>query len=196
MSLISYSTITDGTTASASQVNTPLTTIYNDYNGNITDANIASAAAIAFSKISGGSAAALTAGTTWVPTWAGITIGNGVTTTAKYIQIGKLVYFRIVFTCGSTTVLASGVDTTFTLPVTAASGYNTAASPIGTFWYNHVGTNVYHGHVNFNSTTQAVMYLDIVSSTAIVAKAFNSANASAAFANNDIVAVEGVYEAA
>lgn len=51
MSLISFSSIVDGTTASASQVNTPLSTIYNDYNGNITDANISASAAIAGSKI-------------------------------------------------------------------------------------------------------------------------------------------------
>ena len=52
MSNISFTPIVDGTTGTASQVNTPLSTIYNDYNGNITDANIASAAAIAQSKIS------------------------------------------------------------------------------------------------------------------------------------------------
>ena len=52
MSLISFTPVTDGSTASASGVNTPLSTIYNDYNGGITDANIASGAAIAASKIS------------------------------------------------------------------------------------------------------------------------------------------------
>ncbi len=52
MSLISYTPLQDGVTGvNASATNTPLSTIYNDYNGNITDANIASAAAIAGSKI-------------------------------------------------------------------------------------------------------------------------------------------------
>lgn len=52
MSNISFTPIVDGTTSAASQVNTPLSTIYDDYNGNITDANIATGAAIAGSKIS------------------------------------------------------------------------------------------------------------------------------------------------
>lgn len=55
MSLISFTPVTDGTTAVASGVNTPFSTIYNDYNGNITDANIASAAAINGSKLASNS---------------------------------------------------------------------------------------------------------------------------------------------
>lgn len=52
MSLISFTPIADGVTAvNAAATNTPLSTIYNDYNGNITDANIAANAAIAGSKI-------------------------------------------------------------------------------------------------------------------------------------------------
>ena len=52
MSLISFTPLADGVTAvNASATNTPLSTIYNDYNGNITDANIAVSASIAGSKI-------------------------------------------------------------------------------------------------------------------------------------------------
>jgi len=52
MSLISFTPLSDGVTAvNAAATNTPLSTIYNDYNGNITDANIASNAAIAGSKV-------------------------------------------------------------------------------------------------------------------------------------------------
>jgi predicted secreted protein len=51
MSLVSFTPISDGTTSAATQVNTPLTTIFNDYNGNITDANIASAARINLNKL-------------------------------------------------------------------------------------------------------------------------------------------------
>lgn len=52
MALISFSPLQDGVTGvNAAATNTPLSTIYNDYNGNITDANIAAAAAIAGSKI-------------------------------------------------------------------------------------------------------------------------------------------------
>lgn len=53
VSLVSFTPIQDGVTGvNAAATNTPLSTIYNDYNGNITDANISSSAAIAGSKIS------------------------------------------------------------------------------------------------------------------------------------------------
>lgn len=54
MSLISFTEITDGSTSAASQVNAPLTTIYNDYNGGITNDNISASAAIAGTKIAPG----------------------------------------------------------------------------------------------------------------------------------------------
>ena len=46
-------TFAAGTTAVAADVNVDFDTIYNDYNGNITDANIAANANIAITKISG-----------------------------------------------------------------------------------------------------------------------------------------------
>lgn len=48
---------TSGTTIQSSQVNADFNTIYNDYNGNVTNANIASGAAIAASKLSLGTIA-------------------------------------------------------------------------------------------------------------------------------------------
>jgi hypothetical protein len=41
MALISFSPVQDGTSPQASQVNTPLTTIYDEFNGNITAVNLA-----------------------------------------------------------------------------------------------------------------------------------------------------------
>jgi len=53
MTLISFSPLQDGVTGvNAAATNTPLSTIYNDYNGNITDANISASAAIAQTKVS------------------------------------------------------------------------------------------------------------------------------------------------
>ena len=40
MALINFTNIQDNTTATASQVNNPLTTIYNEFNGNIDSANL------------------------------------------------------------------------------------------------------------------------------------------------------------
>lgn len=44
MALINFTNIQDGTTATASQVNNPLTTIYNEFNGKIDTINIRDAA--------------------------------------------------------------------------------------------------------------------------------------------------------
>ena len=57
MTLITQTLISDGTTIDASDVNTPISTIYNDYNGNITNANISATAAIAGTKIADASIA-------------------------------------------------------------------------------------------------------------------------------------------
>jgi hypothetical protein len=55
MSLVSFTPLQDGITGvNAAATNTPLSTIFNDYNGNITDANISASAAIAISKIAAG----------------------------------------------------------------------------------------------------------------------------------------------
>jgi hypothetical protein len=49
--IVKPNTLTNGTVAQATDVEADLTTIYNDYNGNITNANIAANAAIADSKL-------------------------------------------------------------------------------------------------------------------------------------------------
>ena len=54
MGLINFSQITDGTGIDAADVNSPLNTIYNDYNGNVDDSNISASANIAGSKLASG----------------------------------------------------------------------------------------------------------------------------------------------
>ncbi len=55
MGLISPTQVTDGTTADASDVNNPINTIANEFNGNIDNANIKTAAAIDGTKIASSS---------------------------------------------------------------------------------------------------------------------------------------------
>lgn len=110
MSLITVSQAQDGVTGvNAISINGPVNTIVNDYNGNISDANIASNAAIATSKL------ALSGGfSTYSPTvngWASTTVAN-----IYYIQIGKLVILQIDYEGTS-----NSSATTFTLPVSAST---------------------------------------------------------------------------
>lgn len=62
--------------------------------------------------------AGLGAWSSWTPTFAGFTLGNG-TATAKYSQVGKIVNWTLTLTCGSTSA-STATTATFTLPVTAA----------------------------------------------------------------------------
>lgn len=157
MGLISFTTLVQGATANASDVNTPLTTIYNEFNGNIADANVASGAAIAFSKISGGSSTALVAWASWTPTWTNVTIGNA-TVVGNYVQIGKTVHATLFVTVGSSTPITGAI--TFSLPVTAASRYagsGTLNTHIGTAYLEDAGAQGYTGLIKAGSTTTAIL---------------------------------------
>jgi hypothetical protein len=60
--------------------------------------------------------------TDWTPTWTNLTVGNG-TLVAKYKQIGKTVFWKIKFSCGSTSVVSNNAR--FTPPVTYSSDWLT-----------------------------------------------------------------------
>lgn len=197
MSLISPAQVSDGSTAvNAAAINTPINTIANDYNGNITDANIATGAAIGAGKIAGGVTGMFGAWQAFAVTLGGLSIGNG-TVVGKSIQFGKTFFYRILITAGSTTTLAgSGAATTFTFPVTAASGY-TANQPMGMFTFFDVsGTVAYTGQVYYDTTTLGFLVLSKVSGSNVVGLPFNSDNASVAFGTGDTVSIIGSLEAA
>lgn len=167
MSLISFSPLQDGVTGvNAAATNTPLSTIYNDYNGNITDANIAAGAAIAFSKISGGTTTALGAFQTYTPTVSNLTVGNG-TMTARYQQVGKLVVLVIDFVLGSSSAVGTGPQ--ISLPVTANARYvaGSGSGRIGgaTFYAEDFGTGGYILAGNIVSTTNLQLYVTKTDST-------------------------------
>lgn len=193
MSLVSFTPIQDGVTGvNAAATNTPLSTIYNDYNGNITDANIASNAAIAFSKISGGSATALTAWSSWTPTWTNLTTGNGTLNYAKYTQIGKEVRFRLKFTLGSTT--AVGTSITVSLPVNLNADYTSPdAQLITVTYYDLSATTPYVGGASTNSSSTLllrVLHTDGARGNLEVL----SGSDPFTFATGDIIYLNGSYE--
>lgn len=131
-----------------------------------------------------------TAWTSWTPTWANLTVGNG-THLSAYQQLGKLVYFRVGFTLGTTSSVGTGP--TFTLPVTAKSGVFIADQPIGHCSYSGSGT--YAGRIRYSSTTVATVVLFNSSST--YASDNNvTATAPFAWASTYTIAGTGFYEAA
>lgn len=101
--------VATGSTILAAHVNTDLDTIYSDYNGNITNANIAASAAIAISKTA---LVTFTDWTAWTPTWGGFSANP--TVTARYTQIGKFLFAYIITTANGT---SNATNFTLTLPV-------------------------------------------------------------------------------
>ena len=169
MATISITIPTDGSTADAADVGTPLTTIANEINGNLDNANIKVGAAIGTAKLADDAGittakiadaavtpAKLLAGTgtswawkSWTPTWTNFTIGNG-TNDCKYIQIGKTVFYRVYTTLGGSSVV--GTYPTFTLPVTSIATPS-VLFPIGRFIYDNNGGSGFNGYVTWASTT-------------------------------------------
>ncbi len=129
------------------------------------------------------------AGTTFTPTWTGYTRGNG-TSIAYYVRVNKLVYVYVEETLGSTSSMGSAP--TMTLPITAARLQ--AVSPSRNR-IDDTGANVYWGTTVPISTTQVVVYADLVSGT-YTAFAGITATVPMTWANTDKFAIAFVYEAA
>lgn len=189
MGTISITTPSDGQTIDASDVATPLNTIVTEINGSLDSNNIADGGVVPNSLTSG-------TGTSWVwqswtPTWSGTAVSNS-TVTGKYIQIGKLVFFRlnVVFAGGD----APSGNTTFTLPVTATT-YPGASTPFGLVNYEDSGTASRFGRIRYSSTTQAQVVVDSVSGSYIAGAALSAA-VPFTWANGDSINIHGFYEAA
>lgn len=173
----------------------------------LVNANVAAAAAIAYSKLNlaasivnadvNAAAAidqtklAFTAPQTYVPTWASTgtqpALGNG-TITGRYIQIGKLVYFTVTLTMGTTTTFGTGIYT-FTLPVTANS-----SSP-------QYDLGLGHGR----DASAAADYISAAipaSTTTVALETFASPTGNwtnavpVTWATSDTIVISGTYEAA
>lgn len=209
-------TFTANTTASASEVNDNFDTIYNEFNGNIGAANLASNAvttakindaAVTTAKLNDGSVtpAKLTSGAattwawqTWSPTWTNLTIGSA-TVVAKYAQVGKTIHYKLQITWAANTS-QSAVDVQFTLPVTSTSDYS-AYFPIGfgaaldastsTRYYLSPGWfDTTHGVIN------SVQYNGSATGTQTLTIGGVTATAPVTWTTSDVWYVMGSYEAA
>lgn len=153
MGLISPAQVSDGTTADASDVNSPINTIANEFNGNIDNANIKSAAAIDGSKIASnsvdiGAKASIWDG--WVAvsdswTYASattVTVPSDATTkfsvgdkikfsngSTKYFTIQAVTATLITFTGGSATVANSAITSIYYSKVLTPQSFPGIANP-------------------------------------------------------------------
>ncbi len=220
--IVRPNTYTNNTAAVATQVNDDFDTIYDEFNGAINSANIATsgvataniaANAVTTAKIADANVttaklldAAVTpakilagTGTTWVwqswtPTFANWAIGAGGSagTTAKYTQVGKTVFFYIVSTLG-TSGQSVGTSATFSLPVTAASGQQ--GLPIGDGYAFDNGGSNYDSSVWLNSTTTGLLLFKAAGGT-YTTLAGTTSTVPISWAAGDSILYKGFYEAA
>lgn len=169
MGTISVSLPTDGTTADVADVNTPINTIVNEFNGNIDNANIKSAAAIAGSKLADASidiGTKASAWDGWVPvsdswTYASattITVPSDATTKysvgdkIKIVQSATTKYFYITSLTSTILTVSGGSD--YTVANSAISGiyYSKAETPLNfptDFSWTPTTANLSGGTLNF-----------------------------------------------
>ncbi len=129
---------------------------------------------------------------TWVPSYANLS--GGTTNFAKYIQIGKIVYWRWQYTLAGAGV---GTGPTVSLPVTAHADYvNTNHHDYGQINIrDDSATQTLRGVARVSTTTAMLLSYHTVSGTNIGIASLTS-TAPITFASPDVLSGEGFYEAA
>lgn len=130
--------------------------------------------------------------TSWAPTLANITVGNGVTT-ALFAREGRLIAFELKFVMGSTS--AMGSNPTFTLPVTAAARYAVNIDHYGTISIFDTAPAIYSGMSFVSSTTIGLLGVYNASATYATITGFTSA-IPFTWGTGDAFVVKGFYESA
>ncbi len=154
---------------------------------NITDQNITNA------KLAIGAGEPGGAWTSWIPTLTNFTLGNG-TIVARYKQVGKTVYYRLLFTLGSTS--AVGTTGTFSAPVTPeTTGINFPDNLCGTANFKDASGSTYPGYVRMETSGEL---RPLVFNAAATYAVVTGANATVPFTwtTSDMLYIEGAYEAA
>jgi len=132
----------------------------------------------------------------WTPTFTNWTVGTGGSagTTAIYMQVGKMVYYFIQSTLG-TSGQSVGASAAFTLPVTASSTFaSPTLTPIGQLVANPASA-YYLGMIWLNTTTKAQLIFNHVNG-AYTDAAGTSATVPNTWAAGNYFVATGSYQAA
>lgn len=129
---------------------------------------------------------------TWSPTLANITVGNG-TTVATYARIGRTIHFRFKFTLGTTSAIGS--SPTISLPVALHANYANGEDLVGLARYGDTGVAGYSGTLRAASSTTALFIVHNAAGT-YSAEAALTSTAPFTWGSTDLLSAMGTYEAA
>jgi len=127
---------------------------------------------------------------TYTPTYTNFTLGNGTLNVARYAQSGKLVYFQVQITLGSTSSISGLVK--ISLPVTPKNNGNAVTIPA---LFTDAGLNEYIGFGSIDQTNSAVTLFAQNSSGTYLTYALTSSTVPFTWGNADVINVSGNYEA-
>ena len=125
----------------------------------------------------------------YTPTYTNFTLGNG-TVIARYAESGKLVYFQVQVTFGSTTSVSGLIK--ISLPVTAKNNGNAVTIPA---LFTDAGLNEYIGFGAINQTDNVVSLFAEDASATYLKYALTSSTVPFTWATADVINVSGSYEA-
>lgn len=134
--------------------------------------------------------------TSWTPTLTNITLGNG-NMVAKYLRIGKTVWFKIIFTLGTTSSFAVGTDAYITYPAAPIAADYTQYGTLGTITMFDISTgDIIQGTVAAGDTNGRMILLsNNASGTYVKANGVNSVTPFT-WTSTDRLVVSGVVEIA
>lgn len=138
-----------------------------------------------------------TLGAAWIPytpTFSNLTVGNG-TLNCAYHRVGKTVFYRIRFTLGSTSAI--GTDPRYSLPfpsINYGAQYSYMLSSTVAL-YDNSPLGLRSGRSLWMNTTQGGIDVLIVSGSQIAGSNL-TATVPHTWAVNDVIDIEGSYEAA
>jgi len=192
---ISLTLPSDGDTIEAADVNNPFNTIANTINGGIDSNNVTDGGLTPADLVSGTGSS--WAWQSWTPSYTNFTIGNGTVNFAKYIQIGKTVFFTWKATLGTTTSMTDAV--VVSLPVTVSAQFNFDVSPlIGHAGYHDASSGNFYPLILIYRTTGTGFGIGAIQSSGTygVYNGITSAAVPVAVGTGDIIHATGFYEAA
>ena len=127
--------------------------------------------------------------TAYTPTYTNFTVGNG-TVIARYAESGKLVYFQVQITFGSTTSVSGLIK--ISLPVTAKNNGNAVTIPA---LFTDAGLNEYIGFGAIDQTNSVVSLFADDASATYLKYALTSSSVPFTWGTADVINVSGSYEA-